>query len=153
MSLGALATAATAKEIAAHVVRWLANLGRARTSRQRESLRAVNRVTALMRKTTAYRRGHSAGRQNFDTEAILAEQWSLLGHELQELGLMSLAKRCDVMGRYWADPATLSPEFLDQADISFQSVERLAAELAAKIQLDGVPARPTRRPRARRPPT
>lgn len=145
MSLGTLATAAAAKELAAHVVRWLSNLGRARASRQRESLRAVNRVTALMRKSTAYHRGRAAGRQNFDMEAVLAEQWSLLAHELQELGLAALAKRCDVMGRYWADPATLSPEFLDQADISFQSVERLAADLAARIQAGGTPTEGSRR--------
>lgn len=118
------------KDVATHILKWLTNLRRANKDRRRESLKAVNKIVALIRKTTAYSRGLRDGKQDFGTEAMLAEQWSDLAHDLAELKLVSLAKKCDLTGRFWADAAQFTPDFLTQADISFQSVERLARDLA-----------------------
>ena len=135
-----LTTLATSKELAQHVLRWLANLRRAGKDRQQQSLRAVHKVIVLARKTKAYSRGLQAGKQDFKAEAELAATWAELGFELKLLGLKALAKKCDVTSQYWADPQQLSPAFLAEADISFDSVERLARQLEVQIELGRQPA-------------
>jgi hypothetical protein len=45
-----------------------------------------------------------------------------------------------VTSQYWADPQQLSPAFLAEADISFDSVERLARQLEVQIELGRQPA-------------
>ena len=47
---------------------------------------------------------------------------------LSDLGLSKLARRCEISGRYWADPSTFDAVFLDKADVG---LERLALELLA----------------------
>lgn len=135
MILETVATVATAKEIADHVGKWLVNLKRAGEERQLQSLRAVNKVVSLVRKTMAYSRGLKAGKQDFNTEADLAAEWSELSFELAQLKLHALAKKCDLMSRYWANPEQFSPAFLAEADISFETVERLARDLTIQIKL------------------
>lgn len=134
MPLETLTTTLAIKELATHFIRWLANLNRANEARQKQSLRAVSSVVTLVRKSSAYSRGLKRGKQDFNTEADLAAQWSVLSFELAELKLNALAKKCDLKSRYWADPAQFTPEFLAQADISFESVERLARNLVIKIK-------------------
>lgn len=135
MSLETLATPATAKEIASHVVKWLVNLKRASDDRKSQSLRAVSKVVTLVRVTTAYSRGLKAGKQDFNTEAYLAGQWSELAFELTQLKLDALAKKCDLKSRYWANPEQFLPEFLADADISFDTVERVARDMSIQIKL------------------
>ncbi len=135
MVLETLTTPATAKEIASHVGRWLVNLRRASDERKLQSLRAVNKVVSLVRMTAAYSRGLKAGKQDFNTEAILAGQWSELAFELTQLKLDALAKKCDLKSRYWASPEQFSPGFLSDADISFDTVERLARDMSVQIKL------------------
>ena len=67
------------------------------------------------------------------TEADLAELWTTLGFRLRDLGLGSLAKRCDIKGRFWADPAQFDPSFLARADVSLERIEQLARGLLAEI--------------------
>ncbi|MFT3848765.1 MAG: hypothetical protein QM739_08800 [Propionivibrio sp.] len=134
MILETLTTPATAKEIASHVVKWLVNLNRAGEERKLQSLRAVNKVVSLARMTRAYARGLKVGEQDFNTEANLAGQWSELAFELKQLKLHALAKKCDLKSRYWADPEQFSPDFLAEADISFDTVERLAREMSVRIE-------------------
>jgi hypothetical protein len=69
------------------------------------------------------------GRTNIDTEADLAEMWTMLGMELRRLGEEKLGKRCDMKGRYWADPQKFSETFWEDADITLDSVEELAQRL------------------------
>ena len=87
--------------------------------------------------TQAYSRGLSQGDRNHSTEANIAAKWTELGYELEQLGLDSLAKKCDIKGRYWADPTQFDREFLDQAKTDLASVEKLARDLQIKVTLGG----------------
>lgn len=135
MILETIAATVTAREVVSHVVKWLVNLKRAGEERQQQSFRAVNKVISLARKSRAYSRGLKAGKQDFNAEADLAANWSDLSLELTQLNLATLAKKCDLMSRYWADPEQLSPSFLAEADISFETVERLARDLTVQIKV------------------
>lgn len=135
----AASTVATAKAIAGHVGRWLANLRRAGDARRQQSLRAVNAAVSLLRQTQAYARGLKAGKQDFNMESRLAGSWADLSFELAQLKLPALAKKCDLMSRFWADPAAFPPAFLADADIGFAAVERLARELSVQIRLGKLP--------------
>lgn len=135
-SMGAMATA---KELAAHVIKWLVNLRRANRERQQQSLGAVNMVTSLARKTRAYSRGIAAGQRNYSTEAELAANWADVSFALERLGLSVLAKKCDLNSRYWADPQQFFSSSLAEADISFETVERLARDLSVQIRLGKQP--------------
>ena len=134
-----LTTIAATKELAQHFFKWLTNLKRAGHERQQQSLLAVHKVFALARRTKAYSRGVRAGQQDFKAEAELAATWAELAFELKRLRLTALAKKCDVTSQYWADPQQLSPEFLAEADISFDSVERLARQLEVQIERGRAP--------------
>jgi hypothetical protein len=124
----------TAKSIAIHSATWLRNLWRASEERQKQSIRAIDKVIPALRLTAAYSRGLKNGVSNPSTEGEIASRWSELANELYELGLDSLAKKCDVKGRYWADPDQFAPGFLDDADISLPAVEKLAKDLKIKIK-------------------
>ena len=45
-----------------------------------------------------------------------------------------LAKRCDINGRYWADPEQFDADFLRRADIGLARMEQLARQLLAGIE-------------------
>jgi hypothetical protein len=137
MSTEPLSTIGMAKTLATHVATWLRNLARARSARQQESLQAINHVIAALRMTQAYSRGLKEGHKNHSTEGEIAAQWTRLAHELERLGLMALAKKCDITGRYWADPSQLDEVFLKQAKTDLASVEKLARDLEVKIRLGG----------------
>jgi len=47
-----------------------------------------------------------------------------------------LAKRCDIRGRYWADPNILDADLLQRADIGLERMEQLARQLLAEIEAD-----------------
>ena len=118
-----------------HAGRWIANLSRAGQRRRLQSREALRTVIQAARRTRSYVR-HLKRRQQADpeTEADLAELWTTLGFRLQDLGLGSLGKRCDIKGRYWADPAQFDQQFLLRADVSLERIERLARELLAEIK-------------------
>ncbi len=135
MSTETLSAIAIAKVIGTHVATWLRNLSRAKSNRQQESLQAVNKVIQTLRMTQAYSRGLQEGQKNHTTEGAIAVQWTELGQELERLGLTALAKKCEVAGRYWADPSQLDAEFLRQAKTDLASVEKLARDLQVRIKL------------------
>jgi hypothetical protein len=126
-----------AKIIGPHAATWLRNLSRANAARKQESLRSLNQVVAALRMTQAYSRGLSQGNRNHSTEADIAAKWTELAFELERLGLDSLAKKCDIKGRYWADPSQFDEGFLAQAKTDLASVEKLARDLQVKIKLGG----------------
>lgn len=134
MPVDTVVAASTAKTIATHVAKWLHNLWRAGESRQKQSLQAIDKVIPALRLTAAYSRGLQKGIVNPTTEGEIAAKWSELANELYDLGLDALAKKCDVSGRYWADPAQFAPGFLEQADVGLEAVEKLARDLKAKIR-------------------
>jgi hypothetical protein len=118
-----------------HLSQWIGNLSRAKQQRQRESIEALRAVVVAARHTQAYlRQLDDTGQQNHATEAQLAALWTELGFRLSDLGLSRLAKRCDIRGRYWANPDTLDKDFLKRADIGLERMEQMARQLLAKIE-------------------
>ncbi|MDH4219736.1 MAG: hypothetical protein OEW23_13280, partial [Candidatus Aminicenantes bacterium] len=60
-------------------------------------------------------------------ERKLSLLWTELSFRLEDLGLEKLANRCSIMGRYWADPAVFTQDFLDTADTRrLSDIEKLA---------------------------
>lgn len=118
-----------------HLVRWVANLGRAGRQRKLESRASLERVLLAVRKTAVYRRSLDEGApKNYDRESEIAMQWTALALELDRLGLDKLAKKCRVMGWYWENPDRFDSDFLAQAGVRFDQVERLAVQLMAGIR-------------------
>ena len=60
--------------------------------------------------------------------------WTELGFRLTDLGLDKLAKRCDISGRYWADPQRFDDDFLARADVGLERMEQLARHLIAEVE-------------------
>ena len=118
-----------------HLSQWLGNLSRAKQQRQRESIEALRAVVLAARHTQAYlRQLEDTGNQDHATEAKLAGLWTELGFRLIDLGLTKLAKRCDIRGRYWANPNNLDTDFLQRADIGLERMEHLARQLLAEVE-------------------
>ena len=118
-----------------HLSQWLGNLSRAKQQRQRESVEALRAVVVAARHTQAYlRQLDDTDRQDHSTEAKLAALWTELSFRLSDLGLSKLAKRCDIRGRYWANPDTLDKDFLKRADIGLERMEQMALQLLAEIE-------------------
>jgi len=118
-----------------HLGQWLANLRRAGNERKQQSIEALRAVIVAARHTRAYlRKLKDTAKQDHDQEAKLAQQWTELGFVLQDLGLGRLAKRCDISGRYWADPQQFEREFLDKADVGLTRMEQLARQIRAEIE-------------------
>lgn len=110
-----------------HLIRWLSNLRRAGEQRKRQSVTALRDVILAVRETTVYLRTvHETGRKNLTTEKELARLWTELAFQMEDLGLGKLAKRCDISGQQWADPKRFNEDFLNKADVSLESIERLA---------------------------
>ena len=117
------------RNLLTHIVRWLANLGRANDERKKASVAAVREVILVARRTATYlRHVEQTGQQDVRQEQDLAERWTRLGFAMHDLGLGKLAKRCDIRGRAWADPQQFNREFLEKADVSLESIERLATQ-------------------------
>ena len=118
-----------------HLGQWLTNLRRAGNERKRQSIEALRAVIVAARHTGVYLRKLNGGaKQDHAQEAKLSQMWTELGFVLQDLGLGALAKRCDITGRYWADPAQFEREFLEKADVGLARMEQLARQLVAEIE-------------------
>ncbi len=118
-----------------HLKRWLANLRRAGAPRRAESVRALQNVVRAARETAVYlRQRRDTGNTDHARERELAVLWTDLGFELDRLGVRGLAKRCDVSGRYWADPEGLDPDFLDRAGVRLDEMEKLARTLLKSVR-------------------
>lgn len=117
-------------EIFKHVRSWLANLSRAGQQRRQESVRALRNVILAARETSVYlRQVRQTGQAEHKSERELAKLWTQLGFELDDLGLKKLAKRCHISGKHWADPDYFDALFLGQADISLDTMEKLARQI------------------------
>lgn len=123
------------RELFRHLRSWLANLQRAGAERKRESIDALRAVVIAARHTQAYlRRLRQHADQDHTEEARLAGMWTELGFRLGDLKLNRLAKRCDINGRYWADPEQFDADFLRKADIGLERMEQLARQMLAEIE-------------------
>ena len=122
-------------ELVKHLKQWLTNLRRAGKERKRQSINALRAVIVAARSTRAYLRHlDKSGKTDRAQEAELSRIWTELGFVLSDLGLGALAKRCDISGRYWSDPAQLEHEFLDRADIGLERMEQLARQMVAEVE-------------------
>ena len=118
-----------------HLGRWLSNLQRAGDERKASSIMALRAVVIAARHTQTYvRQLADTAKQDHRTEAGLATMWTELGFRLQDLSLEKLAKRCDINGRYWADPARFDSDFLSKADVGLERMEKLARQLILEIE-------------------
>ncbi|MDH3387709.1 MAG: hypothetical protein OEN02_07365 [Gammaproteobacteria bacterium] len=118
-----------------HLGQWLTNLRRAGRERKRQSIEALRKVIVAARSTRAYLRSIKDGaQQDHGQEARLSAMWTELGFVLKDLGLGALAKRCDITGRYWADPDQFDREFLGKADVGLARMEQLARQMVAEIE-------------------
>jgi hypothetical protein len=91
-------------------------------------------VIAARHTQTYVRRLNDTANQDHKQEAKLSEMWTELGFRLADLGLSKLAKRCDIKGRYWADPKRFDDEFLQKADVGLERMEQLARQMLAQIE-------------------
>lgn len=122
-------------EIFKHVRRWLANLSRAGLQRKQQSKQALQNVILAARETAVYlRQLQQTGQADHAVERQLATLWTRLGFELDDLGLNKLAKRCHISGKNWAEPGFYDAHFLQQADISLQTMEKLAEQILIKLK-------------------
>ncbi len=121
-------------ELVKHLKQWLTNLNRASKARQGKSIEALRAVVIVARHTQAYMRLlNDTFNQDHAQEAKLSEMWTELGFKLTDLGLSKLAKRCDIKGRYWADPDQFDSEFLQKADVGLERMEQLARQMLTEI--------------------
>lgn len=117
-----------------HLKQWLINLRKAGLARKAESVEALRAVIVAARETSAYmRRLSETGQQDHKVEAELAATWTRLSFLLTDLKLTKLAKRCDIKGRYWANPGQFDPAFLEKADVGLERMEQLARQTLAEI--------------------
>ncbi len=115
--------------------RWLVNLRRANQDRQEASIDALRKVIIAARKTAVYvRQLNDTNKRHYQTEAELAALWTELSFALDDLKVYKLAKRCLINGKQWADPASMSNDFLTKADAGLDRIEQLASQLLANLK-------------------
>ncbi len=121
-------------ELIKHGYNWLSNLRRAKSSRKKQSVRALRNVILAVRETGVYiRQLNDTGHRDHGVERRLAVLWTDLGFTLSDLGLTKLAKRCQIRGKQWEDPTHYDQAFLDRADVKLERMERLAHELLFEL--------------------
>lgn len=89
------------------------------------------------RETSVYNR-HTNNKEQLghQAESHISVLWTDLGLSLEGLGIPKLAKRCEVVGKHWSDPAHFDCDFLKKADISLEKMERMARVLLVEINRD-----------------
>jgi hypothetical protein len=123
------------RELFRHLKSWLTNLQRAGSERKGQSIDALRAVVIASRHTQVYlRKLRDTTKQDHAEEAKLAGMWTELGFKLNDLQLTRLAKRCDINGRYWADPDQFDAGFLHKADVGLARMEQLARQMIAEIE-------------------
>lgn len=125
-------------ELIKHAGRWLYNLKRAKDARKKESVRALRKVVLAARKTSVYvRELKDTGKRNHRTESRLSVLWTELGFALEDLGIHKLARRCQIKGKHWADPAKTDGDYLAKADAGLDRMEQIADELLRNQRRSG----------------
>lgn len=121
-------------ELTKHAGSWVVNLKRAKETRKKQSIAALQKVVISSRQTAIYlRQLHETGERSLAKEGELAILWTELGFELEDLGVKKLARRCQIKGKHWENPTKSDKEFMQKADVSLERMERLAKELLREI--------------------
>ena len=115
-----------------HVKQWLSNLGRAGKERKQQSKKALRAVILAVRETESYVTDLNQGaQQNKSTEREIANLWTTLAFELEDLGISRLAKACRIKGKYWSTrkrdgSSAFTEDFLTKAGTRLSDIERSA---------------------------
>ncbi|MEZ5553817.1 MAG: hypothetical protein R3E82_23275 [Pseudomonadales bacterium] len=118
-----------------HTAAWIRNLSRASDKRKAESIAAVREVVQASRSTAVYMRElQNNGKRNYGAENQLSMIWTNLSFRLTDLGLDTLAKKCDIKGRHWADPEQFDSDFLENADVKLETMERTALLILQQLK-------------------
>ena len=114
--------------IISHVKKWATNLIRANKERKEQSKKALRAVVEAARTTKIYLRSLREGEQkSIDEEAKLSELWTTVYFALDDIsGLNKLAKSCNDLGSYWADPDEFEENFLEKAGNRMEDIEKRA---------------------------
>lgn len=122
-------TAAELIAVLTHVKRWISNLRRAGKERKAESRKALRSVILAIRETQIYiRHIKDGGRKSIKTERTLSLRWTELSFELEDIGLVRLANRCRVTGKYWANPDGIDHSFLHELADKLTEIEKLSVQ-------------------------
>lgn len=111
---------------------YLRALNDGKKKKKRVGKKRSNADGAKNKKTAGKRSGSKASARDYAKEEQLSLLWTRLSFELRELGVMTLAKRCDIAGRYWTDPDNFSLDFLTQARARLEDLEQEARVLLKK---------------------
>lgn len=130
-----LVTSVSLWELIKHAGSWVVNLRRAGAARKGESVNALRQVILASQKTSVYiRQINDTGHKDHNTEAELSTAWTELSFKLEDLGIDSLAQRCRMKGKHWADPNQFANEELEKADIGLEKMETLASEILSEVR-------------------
>ena len=125
---------AAVSSLTTHIIKWVANLGRAGENRKNESRACLEKVILAVIKTRLYCSALDAGQPvDYAKESEIAIEWRTLSMELERLKLLKLAKKCKVKSWYWEDQGRLDADFLKQAQVGFEQVEKTASLLLKQI--------------------
>lgn len=121
-------------ELIKHAGIWLRNLKNANEARKKESVKALRKVVISARKTAVYMRQlNDTGTRSHQSESEISMLWTELGFTLYDLGIIKLSKRCQIKGKYWADPTKTDKKILEKADVGLERMEQLANEVLRQI--------------------
>jgi len=122
-------------DIFKHARSWLANLNRASEDRKQQSITALRNIISASRETAVYiRQMNDHGSRDHVTEKQLSLLWTDLSFSLDDLGIHTLAKRCNIKGKQWASPDHYDADFITKADVSLDRMERLAQEILLELK-------------------
>jgi hypothetical protein len=122
-------------DIFKHARSWLANLNRASEDRKQQSITALRNIISASRETAVYiRQMNDNGSRDHVTEKQLSLLWTDLSFSLDDLGIHTLAKRCNIKGKQWANPDHYDADFINKADVSLDRMERLAQEILLELK-------------------
>lgn len=122
-------------ELVKHAGRWIVNLKRANSARKTESIKALRQVIIVAQKTAVYlRQLKDTGKSDHRIETDLSVEWTELGFLLEDLGVDSLAERCKIRGRQWADPRHFENDTIIKSDVGLDRMQSIAAEILEEVR-------------------
>lgn len=120
--------------IITHIKKWVTNLLRAKKKRKEQSRDSLEAVILAVRKTMFYLSSPKRSRKkSIETERELMLLWTELSFRVREIKLKELADRCNDLGKYWANPADFSNDFLSSASNRLSDIERISETILNQI--------------------
>ncbi|WP_026958566.1 hypothetical protein [Aliagarivorans taiwanensis] len=121
-------------ELGKHAISWVSNLRRAKLARRQQSLNALRQVVVAAQKTQIYLQHlDQHGDELMEQQLALAEQWTALSFELDDLGLGKLASRCRMRGSEWASFADAPAEQTEILTMGLARLQRDALEILDQL--------------------